>query len=289
MGVFCFLWRIHMNTIFFSDSETALEEMDRILVLRNYSQATRKSYAGCVRRFFDQYPHLLNHPDEKTIESFLYVLYEHKASVQTVQSYLQAILFYVREIIHTDVHINITGLKRPARLPIVLTHNEIKQILEFISNFKHKTMVALAYGAGLRVSELVNLRAGDVDFGDGVIYVHEGKGRKDRITLLPETLRLDLQKSAVGKCPGDYLFASERGGRLTTRSIQQVFTRALRSARITKSATFHSLRHSFATHVLEQGTDIRFIQKLLGHANIRTTQRYTNVSTASIRSIKSPL
>lgn len=259
------------------------------MILRNFSPATCKSYAGCVRRFLEQHPEQINTPDPRTIETFLFVLIENGSSSQTVQSYWQAIQFYYRELVCINIPFRMKTPKKTSRLPTTLSHHEIERIINSVINQKHKTMIALAYGAGLRVSELVKLHVGDLDFEQGVLYVYEGKGKKDRITLLPEALRHDLECASVGKTPNDFLFASERGGRLSTRSIQLVFTKALRKAGITKPATFHSLRHSFATHVLEQGIDIRFIQKLLGHANIRTTQRYTHVSTASIRAIKSPL
>lgn len=269
--------------------DQAFQEMDRTLGLRNYSRATKKSYIGCLRRFLKKYPKEVNHPNRISIEDFLLGFYERGSSAQTVQSYLHAIQFFYREVVETDVDLHIKTPKRPSRLPVTLSRAEIERVLQVITNEKHRTMVALAYGAGLRVSELTDLRAGSVNFEEGVLYVYLGKGNKDRITLLPNALVPELKKRVIGKCPEDYLFESERGGRLSTRSIQKVFERAIKSVGIKKPATFHSLRHSFATHILEQGTDLRFIQKLLGHSNIRTTQRYTHVSTASLRAIPSPL
>lgn len=278
-----------MNTKFFSDKETALKELDNILILRNYSRSTRKSYVGCIDRFIRQFPGDLNEPKLSNIECFLCNLFENGSSAQTVQLYLQAIQFYYREFINSSVCIKIKCPKRSKHLPVVLSRLEIERIIQQVGNQKHKTMIALAYGAGLRVSELTNIRVGSLNFEEGIIYVYQGKGQKDRITLLPESLIFDLKKFTSGKNPEDLIFESERGGRLSTRSIQMVFSRAMRAVGIIKPATFHSLRHSFATHILEQGTDIRFLQQLLGHANIRTTQHYTHVSTASIRKIKSPL
>ena len=278
-----------MDTRLFSNKQTALDELDRTLVLRNYSRATRKCYVGCVNRFLRQNSDNINTPKMESIELFLLDLYEHGSSSQTVQSYLQSIQFFYREVVSSNIQIKIKCPKRPKRLPVVLSHLEIERIIQQVQNKKHRTMIALAYGAGLRVSELTNLRIGSLNFEEGIIYVYQGKGQKDRITLLPETLIFELKKFTAGKSSGDYLFESERGGRLSTRSIQLVFSRAMQKVGITKPASFHSLRHSFATHVLEQGTDIRFLQQLLGHANIRTTQNYTHVSTASIRKIKSPL
>ena len=150
-------------------------------------------------------------------------------------------------------------------------------------------MISLAYGAGLRVSEVVKIRVKDLNFLEKIIYVRQAKGNKDRITVLPEKLLPDLKDFAFKKNKDDFLFESERGGLLTTRTAQKIFSSALLKAGISADATFHSLRHSFATHLLENGTDIRYIQALLGHRSIRTTQRYTQVSASGIRNIKSPL
>lgn len=273
----------------FPNIDAAIQALDRILTLRNYSRATRKSYAGCVRRYLNAYPEELDKPDKNHIEAFLLGLYTNNSSAQTVQSYRHSIQFYYSEVLGTSVQLHFKTPKRTRRLPVTLSHSEIERILDSVSNEKHRTMIALAYGAGLRVSELTDLRVSSINFEEGVIHVYQGKGKKDRISLLPETLVPKLTKYVSGKCANDYLFESERGGRLSTRSIQLVFSRALKATGIKKPATFHSLRHSFATHVLEQGTDLRFIQMLLGHSNIRTTQQYTHVSTASLRAIRSPL
>jgi site-specific recombinase XerD len=272
-----------------SNAEQALVALDQHLRLKNYSPKTVKSYKGCLAKFLKLFPDCLNSLNIEYVKTFLLSMHDSGLSPQTINVYLQSIQFYFREILHQPFHYSLPYAKRPKRLPVILSRSEIEQILNHISNIKHKTMIALAYGAGLRVSEVVKLRVGNVDLESSVIYVYQGKGKKDRITLLPNAICENLQKSMCGKSPDDFLFDSERGGRLSERSIQKVFSRALRSAGISKPASFHSLRHSFATHILEQGTDIRYIQKLLGHANIRTTQLYTHVSTASIRAIKSPL
>lgn len=150
-------------------------------------------------------------------------------------------------------------------------------------------MLALAYGAGLRVSEVINLHVRDLNITELSLVVRSGKGNKDRISILPEKLGNDLQNLMAGKSPDDYLFESERGGKLTTRTAQTVFVRSLKLAGIRKKATFHSLRHSFATHLLENGVDVRYIQQLLGHASITTTQLYTKVTNPALRKIRSPL
>jgi site-specific recombinase XerD len=150
-------------------------------------------------------------------------------------------------------------------------------------------MLSLAYGAGLRVSEVIKLRVQDIDISELSIVVRDGKGGKDRITILPEKLRGELQTMMAGKNGDAYLFASERGGILTTRTAQIVFAKSLKLAGIMKNATFHSLRLSFATHLLENGVDVRYIQQLLGHASITTTQLYTKVTNPKLKNIKSPI
>ena len=157
-----------------------------------------------------------------------------------------------------------------------------------IENEKHRLFLALAYGAGLRISEVVTLKVKDFDLKNLIIHVKQAKGKKDRITIFPDKLKNKISFLIKEKTKNDYLFISERGGKLTTRTLQKVFENGLNKARIKKDASFHSLRHSFATHLLENGTDVRYVQELLGHANIRTTQIYTKVTNPVLKNIKSP-
>lgn len=147
----------------------------------------------------------------------------------------------------------------------------------------------MAYGAGLRISEAISLKVKDVNLEELTIHLKNAKGKKDRITIFPEKIRSNLQGLMAEKNLDDYLFESERGGKLTERTAQKVFENALRGIGIKKEATFHSLRHSFATHLLENGVDVRYVQELLGHQNIRTTQIYTQVTNPKLKNIKSPL
>jgi len=179
--------------------------------------------------------------------------------------------------------------KRHKRLPVVLSKNEIIRIIETIKNTKHKTLISLAYGAGLRVSEVINLRVKDIELDELSLIIRSGKGDKDRLTIIPEKILDSLHVIMAGKEPSDYLFESERGGKLTTRTAQMIFERALQKTSIAKDATFHSLRHSFATHLLENGVSVRYIQQLLGHASITTTQQYTRVTNPQLKNIRSPL
>ncbi|MEK7067552.1 MAG: tyrosine-type recombinase/integrase, partial [Patescibacteria group bacterium] len=230
-----------------------------------------------------------NLSSKEKVRKFLLNRQDKGNSSQTVNLYLNAIKFFYRDILKSTEKIDLKFAKRSKKLPVVLSREEIKKILSAIQNNKHKLMVGLAYGAGLRISEVINLKVQDINLDELILHLKEAKGKKDRITILPEKLKKDLAAAAVGKRGNDYVFESNRGGKLNERSAQVVFERALRASGIKKPATFHSLRHSFATHLLENGVDVRYVQELLGHANIRTTQIYTQVTNPSLKNIKSPL
>lgn len=267
-----------------------LKKLEEEIEMRGYSGKTKTSYLRCVRDFFSEMKTAnMLEGIEKHIRAFLYQKQKEGSAPQTVHVYLNAIKFFYKEVMKHEMDIRIPLAKRTKRLPVVLSKEEIKRLLDCIKNEKHRLMVALAYGAGLRVSEVAALKVRDIDMERRVISVRFGKGKKDRTTLLPESLMIPLHE-AINKREGDRLvFASERGGTLHTRTLQHIFQIACGAAEIKKDATFHSLRHSFATHLLEQGVDIRYVQALLGHENIRTTQWYTKVTTYAVAGIGSPL
>ena len=266
-----------------------LEEVKNELKLRNYSPKTAQSYIRCLRDYFLFVKIDIEKLNQEKIRTFLLQKQDKGAASQTINLYLNAIKFFYREIIKSSQNINIKFAKRSKKLPVVLSRNEINLIFESIKNKKHRLLIALAYGSGLRVSEVIDLKVQDINLDDLVLHLKEAKGKKDRITVFPEKLKTDIQNMIAGKSGNDLVFESERGGKLTSRSAQKVFSDALKRSEIKKQASFHSLRHSFATHLLENGTDIRYIQELLGHQNIRTTQIYTKVTNPSIKRIKSPL
>ncbi len=172
----------------------------------------------------------------------------------------------------------------------MLSRFEIQRLLDSTNNSKHKTLLSLAYGAWLRVWEIVYLRVWDISLDQKIIHIKSAKGQKDRITILPEKIISHITLLMKWKLYDDPIFHSEQwGGALTKRSVQHIFQHALSKAWIQKKASFHSLRHSFAMHLLEQGTDIRYIQSLLGYSNIKTTQIYTQVATHHLQHIQSPL
>lgn len=268
------------------NKEFYLKRMAEELKLKNYSPKTVQNYLRCVGKYLTENNNVIF--DEYEVKNFLLGKIEKGAAPETVNLYLNSIKFLLRYVLKKFTKINIQFQRKNLRLPTVLSKAEIDSILEVIKNKKHRLILALAYGAGLRVSEVLNLRTKDVDCTSKLIFVREGKGKKDRMSILPNKLALDLLFFTNGKKIDDFLFESERGGKLHVRTAQKVFEDALRLAGIQKKASFHSLRHSFATHCLENGIDLRYVQSLLGHANIRTTQRYTHVTKNAVQNIKSP-
>jgi site-specific recombinase XerD len=283
------------------DIKSQLTLAENELRLRNYSQRTVKIYLHFLREFLVFREKEPDQNNETALKMFLLSLENRGASAQTRNLGLSAIKFYFRNVSRVETPINIRTAKRAQSLPVVLSREEIGHMLEVTANIKHRLMLALAYGAGLRVSEIVGLRVQDIDLTEKTIHIKQAKGQKDRISVLPEKLINDLRMIIAGKLGHEFIFPSDwacppgfatrngRGGKLTTRTAQKIFEHARDKAGINKPATFHSLRHSFATHLLENGVDIRYVQVLLGHNNIRTTQRYTQVTNPMLKSIKSPL
>ena len=266
-----------------------LDQTEQELKLRNYSPKTIKSYLACLAEYLAFQSSDIEQINEEKIKEFLLRKQAKNYAPQTINLYLNAIKFFYQQVLKVYKKIDIRFAKKSKKLPVVLSRQEIGQILDNIKNSKHKLLVALSYGAGLRVSEAVTLKVRDIQLDELTIHLKEAKGNKDRLTIIPEKLQKELYFLVSGRDGGDYLFESERGGRLTERTAQMIFAKALAKSGIKKDASFHSLRHSFATHLLENGTDVRYVQELLGHANIRTTQLYTHVTNPSIRNIKSPL
>lgn len=261
-----------------------LQERMRV---EGYGQRTIDAYTQCINTISKQVNKELTRITENDFIHFLDILVKRGNSPYTLNQYHAALKYLITKVYGHKWDIKLPYAKRHKRLPITLSHEEISQLIEKTKNAKHRLMLSLAYGSGLRISELVGLKVENLDFSTKQIMISQGKGKKDRHTILPEKLINQLRNLIAGKNNEDYLFESERGGRLTTRSIQAVFTKALRAAGIVKKATFHSLRHSFATHLLEDGVDIKIIQELLGHSNIATTLVYTHVT--NIGYIRSPL
>jgi integrase/recombinase XerD len=269
--------------------ESELDKAIRELEIRDYSPRTIKSYANGLTKYFSFKNKNLRQLNVDNIRDFLLQCKNKNLSAKTRNQYLNAIKFYYYKVIEIREEIKIKSAKRNKSLPVVLNRSEIKKLIDATINQKHKLLITLAYGAGLRVSEVVSLMVKDIDFYSLVLHVKKAKGKKDRITIFPEKIKKDLEKVMASKDQNEYVFSSERNEKLTTRTAQKVFSNAKKKAKIKKAATFHSLRHSFATHLLEDGVDIRYVQELLGHQNIRTTQIYTQVTSPQLKNIRSPL
>jgi len=269
--------------------DTILEKTDRILRLRNYSPKTRKAYLLYIKNYiiFSKRDNIKN--KQKAVEEFLLDKHKRKQSPQTINLALNAVKFLYAEVLKDPHKIDLKFAKRSKKLPIVLSRMEIEKIIDATDNSKYRLMISLGYACGMGVSEVTKLKVSDLDINELVVHIKGAKRKKDRISVLPEKLQDDLRNIIAGKNANDFVFNSNHGGDLTTTSLQKMFRKSLAKAKVSKPATFHSLRHSFATHLLENGTDIRYVQELLGHNNIRTTQIYTRVTNPKLKNIKSPL
>lgn len=260
-----------------------LVKLNDELELRNYSKQSIKSYLYYVEKYLEYSK--LKGINEDSAKDYLRKQLQTK-NPATVSLISSAVQFFFKEILKQDVYF--VKPKKNKTIPDILTVDEIKGLIEYTNNPKHKLIVKLLYGTGLRVSEIVNLKKQDINFEENLIKINLGKGKKDRFVKLPESLSEELLNfSKIGD--SKYLFESQRGGKLASKTIQLILSNNAKKAGIKKRVYPHLLRHSFATHLLEQGTDLRLIQKLLGHSSIKTTQIYTQISQASIKNIKSPL
>lgn len=264
--------------------------------LKRYAHKTIKNYTNTLKSLNNyclrEYDHDITNLDyEKIKKYFLYIIEERDLSRSYVMNLRSALKIYMNSILNKNISFDfIQRTRRSKHLPTVLSHEEIHKILSYINNLKHRIMISLLYSSGLRVSEVTSLKCKDIDINNLSITVRQGKGNKDRLTVFSESLLSDLKSFLVGKEPDDYVFTSgwQSRQKLSIRSLQAVFARALKRSGVQKKATCHDLRHSFATHLHEAGTDIRHIQKLLGHENLDTTMIYTKVSRPGLLDIKSP-
>ena len=264
-------------------SKELLDKLKRELEIRNFSRNTVKSYMNSVSKFLNYSKD--RELNENTIKDYVQKEIKIKEPASVSHS-IFAIQFFFEKVLEKKIYI--PRPKRNKKIPEILTKEEVKKMIEGTSNIKHKLILKILYGCGLRVSELVNLGKSDFNFDENLIHIKLAKGKKDRFVKIPDSI-LDELKSYCKLNQEDTFFPSNRGGKLTTATIQAIVENSARKADIKKEVYPHLLRHSFATHLLEQGTDLRIIQKLLGHSDIKTTQIYTQISQASIKNIKSPL
>jgi site-specific recombinase XerD len=265
--------------------------LERLTVLR-YSPNTIHVYTDCFTEFINYFS--TRELDEITQSDILiylrYLIEERCVSTSYQNQAINSIKFYYEKIAgRSRETFYIDRPRKEKFLPSVLSEAEVKRIIDSIRNIKHKCMIMTAYSAGLRVSELLDLKVNDIDSNRMLIRIFQGKGRRDRVTLLSVKLLALLREYYKEYHPKEYLFEGITGGRYAERSVQNVLKNACRDAKVFKQCTMHTLRHSFATHLLEHNTDIRYIQDLLGHANPKTTQIYTHITTRGLDQLKSPL
>lgn len=266
-----------------------LASLAQELIIRGFSRRTIKSYLSHNQKFLDFIGKSAKEATAQDIKDFLLYLKSQNYSNTSLNNVISALKFYYEQILHRKLFFNIRRPKKENFLPIVLTRAEIISIINCVHNLKHKLLLSLLYGSGLRVSEVVKLKISDIDILSKSILIKAGKGQKDRFTILSKN-SVELLNLYLSNLPAKqiYLFAGTKI-HLSQRSAQKIFARAVTESGLKTQATCHSLRHSFATHLLEQGLDIRFIQKLLGHSSIKTTEKYTKVARNFLQNINSPL
>ena len=272
---------------------TALRQrMLEDLRIRNYAPATVRCYIRVVAEFAQ---HFNKPPDQLGAEEVrryqLFLLNEKRVKLSSYIQAVCALRFFYQNTLHRRIEIDRIPLPRYAKkLPVILSKAEVKALLEAPKNLKHRAMLATMYGAGLRVSEVANLKVCDLDRERHVIWVRGGKGHKDRQVMLAEPLREVLAAYWRWKRPTNWLFPGRNTDcPIATVSVFRACTKAARKAGINKPIHPHSLRHAFATHLLDEGVNLLVIQALLGHAHLKTTARYLHLSDSAVRSTKSPL
>jgi len=267
--------------------------MEQQLQLKGYSKSTQRTYKNEFAVYLKQLKHVaVQSISEDRLRSYLqYCGVSLKLSEATIHSRMNALKFYYEQVLGRQrFFINIPRPKKPLQLPKVISEEKIIEGLLKTQNVKHRTLLMTAYSAGLRVSEVVGLKVTDIDADRMQIFIRRAKGKKDRMATLGRyTLQMLLEYTAAYK-PENWLFeGSTKPEPLSIRSAQAIFKEAYKKLGLPSSVSFHSLRHSYATHLLENGTDIKYIQELLGHNDIRTTLRYTHVSIKEMQKIESPL
>ncbi|WAG43774.1 site-specific integrase (plasmid) [Clostridium estertheticum] len=260
--------------------------------LRGYSPGSIKAYTNNVSnfaKFYNKSPEFLG---EKEILNYLHYCITKKKLCECTVNYINSSLkfFYTKTLDRNWNSNKIVRLKEPKRLPSILSPNEVKSIFDVTENLKHKAILMTVYSAGLRVSEVCNLKIKDIDSKNMQILIRQGKGKKDRYSLLSKVNLEVLREYWKRYHPTEYLFSGSGGnGAISHRSVQRMLEKSIKKTGITKKASIHTLRHCFATHLLESGTDICYIQRLLGHTQLNTTTIYLHLRRLDLLNIKSPL
>jgi len=267
-----------------------LEKYRNELLRRKYSPRTIETYSHCVQKFLDFTNKDIKKISKKDVYEYLNKLTNRAGS--TINVHLQAIKFLLEEILgKRKMFYDIKISKTPRKLPEVLSKTEVTKLIKAISNQKHKLMIKLMYSAGLRVSELLNLKVEDLNLENNFGWVRKGKGSKDRMFILAKSLKKELHEFLLDNKldQNDIIFTGRRNLKLSSRTIQEIIKKASKKAKITKKINPHTLRHSFATHLIENGYDVYTVQRLLGHNSPETTMIYLHLAAPNMLKIQSPL
>lgn len=266
------------------------DAMETRMLARGFAPRTRHAYLGWMRRLvrFSRTP--ADQLTEQQAVEYVADLARRGRSGSTVNQALGAIKFFYAEVVAREWGLSMPYQRFPQRLPVVLSREEVRRLLEVAGGLRERAAMEIAYAAGLRLNELLHLRVSDIDSERMVIHVRQGKGKKDREVMLSPSLLETLRAYWRQARPQGFLFPGNKDGRpLNATVLQRGFAIAKQAARIEKDVSFHSLRHSFATHLMESGVSVRTIQALLGHRSLGSTERYTHVAGAYLKQTQSPL
>lgn len=275
------------------DSETIIKTLSSRLKLQRYANNTISSYCSYAQVFLDymeKYDDLNEIPIHE-IEKFINLKVIHEnISASYQRSLVGSIKKIYKLLLNKNIELNYLYPKRKStKLPTFFSQNEVRNILNACENLKHKAILTTIYSCGLRLSELINLKLIDIKSDDGIIFIQQSKGNKDRMVALPEKLLELLRKYYVEFKPTNFLFEGVKGNQYSERSVQLVLKNAMQKASITSKGSVHTLRHFYATHLIKSGIDVRIVQELLGHSDIRTTMIYTHITDVDKKSTPSPL
>jgi integrase/recombinase XerD len=268
-------------------------EFQQLLIIKRYAQNTIETYIGLLIPFHKKIgverdlgdlsdAHILNYFKNTVLES------NYAAASQKQLS--SAIRLYYKEMYNREIDFSTLAARPVSRsIPVILSKQEVKRILNVLKNKKHAAMLTTIYALGLRSSELIHLKIVDMDGQRNQVHIKTAKGKKDRVVPFPESLKIHLRNYIKEYQPKEYLFEGSSGNLYSTASLRAVFNKAKKAARIKKEVTLHGLRHAYATHLMDAGTDVRIIKELLGHNDIKTTLIYTHVTQVTLKNLPSPL
>lgn len=269
------------------------EQMEREMVLRRMSVRTRQSYSEAVAALARHYRRRPDQLTEQEVQAYLlYLIEERKLAYSSCKVALHGLRFFYHETLKLEeLNFDVPRARAPQKLPQILSREEIERLFVAATQFKHRVLLMTTYGAGLRVSEVCALKIGDIDSQRMTIRVEQGKGNKDRYSLLSPRLLKDLRHYWQMDRPRMWLFPAARSADrpMSPPTAQKIYYLARDKAKITKRCGIHGLRHAFATHLLEAGTDVHTIQRLMGHGDIQTTMRYFHLAQQKIAATRSPL